>query len=1357
MRTRVRNPFTTVQTSGLLLPVDLLARIVDGDPSLPGLTPDSYHLNAGERLNEAAARAWNTCVGNWKAFREASRKVLASDQGTTLTRDKWLLPLFRELGYGWLQANKRSLEIDDKPYPVSHQWQSHVPVHLVSFKFDIDRRTPGATGAAQRSPYSLVQEFLNRSAQHRWGFVSNGLKLVVLHDNVSLVRASNVEFDLEAMFEGEVYPDFFLLFSLCHQSRVEILAEEQPEECWLERWSKLAEEQGTRAREKLRVGVERAIQALGTGFRTARGNTALNEALRTGTLDTQEFYRELLRMVYRILLLLVAEDKRLGEDQNLLHPPDSTPEARRRYAQYYSLGRLRKLASQRRGTAHSDLYESLKVLFEKLRAGYAPLAIPGLGSFLFSPETTPHLDAASLANEHLLEAIRHLCYTEDVSGRGGSVLRPVDFGNLGSEELGSVYESLLELHPRIDTDEGPFILAVAAGHERKTTGSYYTPTSLISCLLDSALDPVVQEALAKPNPEEALLNLKICDPACGSGHFLIAAAERMAKHLARLRTGDDEPSLTAIQHAKRDIIGRCIYGVDLNPMAAELCKVSLWMEALEPGKPLSFLEHHIQVGNSLLGSTPALLKLGIPEAAFEPIEGDDKAVCRDYRKQNRDERNRQTTMFDLFSKSETIRLANIAPAMARIETMSDGSIEAWHAKDEAYREFKKSQPYEFAKLLADAWCASFVIPKVRVPDLQPRVTLTESTFRKLENNPNVVPREVKDEISRLADRYQFFHWHLGFPNVFQHTKSSEIGEDETLGWRGGFDVVIGNPPWDQLQLDPQEFFAVSRPDIAGAANMAARERAIGRLAESDPRLLQVYLEEKRRNEAVQHFIHQSGRFPLTSYGRLNTAPLFSELSRSLIAPTGRIGMIVPTGIATDSFNQHYFRDLTEKGALSSLYSFENEEFLFPAVDHRVRFCLLTLAGADRSRAQADFVFFARKTEHLTEEHRRFSLSAADMKLMNPNTITCPTFRSKRDAEINKAIYRRVPVFLREGDPEANQWKASSLLMFMMNTASYLFRTREQLEAEGWTLRGNIFRRGKQTYLPLYEAKMVHYFDHRFGTYEGQTESQANQSKLPELDEAQHADPCRVIQPWYWVPSEDVKERLSGKWSRQWLLGWRDICRNTDTRTLITSLLPLCGVGHTVSLSFSEVEDTRLIGYLYANLGSFVLDYLARQKIGGTHLSYGLLKQFPVVPPNAYREPAPWSTIETRCFWLLPRVLELTFTAWDLAPFAHDCGYDGAPFRWDKARRLLLRCELDAAFFHLYGVNRDDTDYIMETFPVVKKKDIQQHGDYRTKLTILEIYDAMQWAIETGEPYQTRLDPPPGDPRVAHPPREGNQS
>ncbi len=1268
------------------------------------------------------------------------------------------MPLFRELGYGWLQANKRSLEIDDKPYPVSHQWQSHVPVHLVSFKFDVDRRTPGATGAAQRSPYSLVQEFLNRSVQHRWGFVSNGLKLVVLHDNVSLVRASNVEFDLEAMFEGEVYPDFFLLYSLCHQSRVEILAEERPEECWLEKWSKLAEEQGTRAREKLRVGVERAIQALGTGFRTARGTTALNEALRTGALDTQEFYRELLRMIYRILLLLVAEDKRLGEDQNLLHPPDSTPEACRRYGQYYSLGRIRRLSSLRRGTAHTDLYESLKVLFEKLRVGYAPLAIPGLGSFLFSPETTPHLDASSLANEHLLEAIRHLCYTEDVSGRGGSVLRPVDFGNLGSEELGSVYESLLELHPRIDTDEGPFILAVAAGHERKTTGSYYTPTSLISCLLDSALDPVVEEALAKPNPEEALLNLKICDPACGSGHFLIAAGERMAKHLARLRTRDDEPSLTVIQHAKRAIIGRCIYGVDLNPMAAELCKVSLWMEALEPGKPLSFLDHHIQVGNSLLGTTPALLKRGIPDGAFDPIEGDDKAVCHDYRKQNRDERNRQTTMFDLFAKSETIRLSNIGPAMACIESMIDDSIEAIHAKDEAYRELKKSQPYEFAKLLADAWCAAFVIPKVRVPDLQPRVTLTESTLRKLENNPNIVPREVKDEIARLADRYQFFHWHLAFLSVFHSLRSEEVTDNDILGWKGGFDVVLSNPPWETFEFKEREWFAQVRPDIANAANAAARGAAVRRLAEESPRLYATLCDERRKADGESHLIRRSGKFPFTAVGKINSYAIFAEHDRQLLATSGRVGIIIPSGIASDDTTKVFFQDLIRTRALASLHSFENEEFLFPAVHHSTKFCLITLAGPQHPQESSDFVFFTRRTEQLQESDRHFILSAEEIRLMNPNTGTCPIFRSKRDAEINKAIYRRIPVLIREGSPEQNPWDISFRQgLFNMASDSGLFRTRDQLEADGWRLDGNTFRRGEQTYLPLYEAKMVHHFDHRFGTYEGQTDSQANQGKLPEFDESHHFDPCRFSLPWYWVPAEEVVGRLDGRWKRHWLLGWRDICRNTDTRTVIACVLPSAGVGHTFPLAFPELDDHGLAACLYANLGSFVLDYLARQKIGGTHVTYGLLKQFPVIAPDAYDDPAQWFATEICSSWILSRVLELTFTAWDIAPFARDCGYDGPPFRWDSARRFLLRSELDATFFHLYGVNRNDTDYIMETFPVVKKKDIQQHDNYRTKLAILEFYDAMQRSIETGEPYQTRLDPHPADPRVAHTPRKGDQS
>lgn len=767
MRSRTRNPFSTVKTAGLLLPIDLLARIADGDPSLPGLTPESYHLDAGDRLNEAAARSWNECSAAWKRFRQELQKLPASDVGTTLTRERWLFPLFKELGYGRLQPQK-AIVIEDNTYPISHAWGGHIPIHLVSFEQELDKRKPGT---ASRSPYSLVQELLNRSAQHRWGFLSNGRMLYVLRDNVNLTRAANVEFDLETMFDGEVFADFKLLFLICHESRVEILSGSKPEDSWLEKWSKLADDQGTRAREKLRDGVESAIKALGAGFLATRGNTALRDRLRNGQLATQDYYRQLLRMVYRLLLLLVAEEKKDEHGRNLLHPLGTPDQSRQRYAQYYSVGRLRILAGKRRGTAHTDLYESLKLLFLKLRTGYEPLGVPGLGSFLFSPTSTPDLDVAPLANESLLEAIRALCITEDTSGRGGAVRRSVDFANLGSDELGSVYESLLELHPKIDTDEGPFTLATAAGHERKTTGSYYTPTSLINCLLDSALDPVARKALDKPMPEAefALLNLKVCDPACGSGHFLIAAAGRLAKYLASLRTGDDEPCTSAIQQAKRDVIGHCIYGVDINQMSVELCQVALWMEALEPGMPFSFLQSHIKCGNSLIGATPKLMAAGIPDAAFEPIEGDDKAYCRSWKKKNKEERQGYQDMFEE-NRKPSDKLGTLADAVARLDILSDDSITSIHEKEQRYADLVESTDYLNGRLLADAWCAAFVWKKT--PEFA--FPITENIFRRIESNPNDISPWMFNEIQRLAAQYNFFHWHLEFPEVFSWSNSPPI-------------------------------------------------------------------------------------------------------------------------------------------------------------------------------------------------------------------------------------------------------------------------------------------------------------------------------------------------------------------------------------------------------------------------------------------------------------------------------------------------------------------------------------------------------------------------------------------------------
>jgi hypothetical protein len=539
MRTRYADTFTTVRTEGALLPPDLLRRIVDLDHGLGGLTPEDYHLS-GERLTEATNRAWNRLQGAWAAFQTARAALPETDLGTRATRERWLQPLFRELGYGRLLASKAE-EIEGRSYAVSHAWQ-HTPIHLVGFRVGLDKRVAGVAGAARTSPHGLVQELLNRADDRLWGFVSNGLKLRVLRDSRSLTRQAYLEFDLEVMMEEEIYADFVLLFLVCHQSRVEA---ERPEDCYLEKWSQAAQQQGTRALDQLRKGVEEAITALGQGFLAHPANAALRERLRSGELDAQDYYRQLLRLVYRLLFLFVAEDR------ELLFDPTSDDLARRRYRDYFSTARLRALAEKRRGTRHADLYQALRLVIGRLGYddGCPELGLPALGGFLFSPAAAPDLDSADLANSDLLAAVRPLAFTAD-----GRTRRAVDYRNLGSEELGSVYEALLELHPCLNLDAATFELAGAAGNERKTTGSYYTPSSLITCLLDSALDPVVDEALKGPDPEQALLSLKICDPACGSGHFLIAAAHRLAKRLAALRTGDEEPSPQATRSALREVI-----------------------------------------------------------------------------------------------------------------------------------------------------------------------------------------------------------------------------------------------------------------------------------------------------------------------------------------------------------------------------------------------------------------------------------------------------------------------------------------------------------------------------------------------------------------------------------------------------------------------------------------------------------------------------------------------------------------------------------------------------------------------------------------------------------------------------------
>jgi hypothetical protein len=380
------------------------------------------------------------------------------------------------------------------------------------------------------------------------------------------------------------------------------------------------------------------------------------------------------------------------------------------------------------------------------------------------------------------------------------------------------------------------------------------------------------------------------------------------------------------------------------------------------------------------------------------------------------------------------------------------------------------------------------------------------------------------------------------------------------------------------------------------------------------------------------------------------------------------------------------------------------------------------------------------------------LNARDFFLLNPNTRTCPLFRSRRDAELTKFIYRRVSILIKEGPPEENPWDIRFGTMFYMANDSHFFRSREQLEKNGWQLEGNVFARGSERCLPLFEAKMIHHFDHRFSTYEGASQAQLNLGSLPTPSMGQKQDPYFRVMPSDWVPRAEMKNRIWPNWQRNWLLAFRDVTNTTNERTVIASIVPRLLLGHKAPVVYTGIKDISLTALLQANLASICCDYCARQKIGGASLTYFYFKQLPVLLPNTYVQPCTWSAAShTFKEWLPPRVLELTYTAWDLMEFAKDCGYDGPPFRWDQERRFLLRCELDAAFFHLYLGRPDDwqkepealtmlfatprsaVEYVMETFPILKRQDVKTHGRYRTKETILEIYDAMDHAMKTGEP------------------------
>ncbi len=768
----IHAPTPAIRLEGGLLGPDILEAALAGD--LPGQQPRDFGLDGARSLTDEIASAFADAQAQWSLFHRRLARLPDDDPATAITRDAWVIPFLSLLGYD-LHANPHPYEIDGARFAISHRAgaaDDAPPVHIVGVRQDLGRVPPA--GRPRMAPHVLVQEYLNRSEQV-WGLVANGRTLRLLRNSTYLRRQAYVECDLAQILDEQRFADFAALYRLIHRTRLPQTAADA-RDCWLERYHQHALEQGGRVRDRLRDGVEQALLILANGFLAHPANVALRAALHLPPPGepvpddvAAALYRQALRVVYRVLFLLTAEDRALiSDDPHYAH---------------YGVGRLRRLLTHRSAfTDHVDLWLGVQTLRQIVSdATLATLlgAAP-LNGDLFAPID---LDAAVIANRDLLRAFRHLAWYGDPPRR-------INYAALDTEELGSVYESLLELHPTI-TWRGaiPVVAFAARSAERRATGSHYTPPELVAPLVQHALEPALRARLAPcrtpAEREAALLGLTVLDPACGSGHFLLAAARHLGTELARIRSGDAAPAPEIVRDAVRDVIAHCLYGVDKNPLAVELCRVALWLEGHARGKPLTFLDHRIRCGDSLLGIADLhLLEAGIPDDAYRPLGTDDRAHARQVRA-----RNAREARMDLFRHGfVTAPLADLAAQMRQVAALPDRTVEQVHAKSAAYQRVITQDAYRRLRLACDVWTAaffqSFAPPHAGAANnyspFPGGVALTTAAVQEALTHGALSDPRQGAFVTLARDERAFFHWALEFPDAAAV---------------GGFDVILGNPPF----------------------------------------------------------------------------------------------------------------------------------------------------------------------------------------------------------------------------------------------------------------------------------------------------------------------------------------------------------------------------------------------------------------------------------------------------------------------------------------------------------------------------------------------------------------------------------
>ncbi len=1225
--------------------------------------------------------------------------------------DNWIVPLVELLSFG-KQPRKAIPGIDKHRLPdfllyaspalataafQSKDYYADCLTLLEAKKWSVNLSREG-TKSKERSPQTQLRDYLSETPTLNWGILTSGgvWRLLCKRDRASAF----FEFDLERVLlsaqtpagEAGAREEFRLFYALFRRAAFE----RGPDgTCPLDMVREEAQQFKAEVERRLRVQVFDGVEILARGFLANPANALTPE-------DLPAIYASCLILLYRILFVLNAEARALLPT----HPRD-TPS--RKYYHSYGLEYVRRQLAAPDGTEFDD--DSRLVLDARLRGLWTlingkpgppgkpdkntELNVPRYNGGLFDPARHPFLEEKQVADQFLADALRRLAYRTD-----GAEQVAFDYANLGERHLGSIYEGLLE-HRLTLADgavDGALRLTNDKG-ERKTSGAYYTPEDWVTYIVGHTLRPVLDGLPLEDAPDsfaEAVLRLNICDPAMGSGHFLVEAVATLAEAVAahpttaprpRLQTdgqperdGAGEPVCTEdakLAYWKRRLVESCIYGVDLNPLAVELAKLSLWLETVDR-VPLNFLDHHLRCGNSLLGTTLAALPR--------------YPVLKKTAKKEKYPGQLSLT----FSADLADAVARAISEIAAIEGVSTDTHGAAKEKEALWRNISETLMPRF-RHAADLWLA---------PWFGADVSWTE--FERQFDAPTKT-QTLYEAHEPLLDSLRPFHWELEFPDVFLDDSGHRRAD-------AGFDVVVGNPPWERIKLQENEFFAGRSPAIAHAPKASDRKTLIAGLPQSDPPLWAAYEAARDRAEQTQGFVHRSGFFPLMGRGDTNLYAVFAEKALELVRPTGRVGLLVPSGIATDDTTKAYFQKLVTERRLAELLDFENRNAIFEDVHRSFKFSIILMTGADTPQPEVKCGFLLHEMSDLQDPERFFTLSSDDFKLFNPNTLTCPVFRRKRDAELTRKIYETVPVLVRESpEGDINPWGVSFLRMFDMTNDSVLFETAKDLEKDGyWLGNGNVYTKGKQKYLPMYEGKMLNYYDYRYagGVTSEQKLISTQASDLTTA--AEKSDPAFTPLPRYWIPADKVPTKSS------FWIGLRSIARNTDVRTCIGTIFPAMGAGNSVVILQTETT-AHLSACLYANLAGFALDYAARQKTSMANLNFFVIEQLPVIPPARYNDD--WRGVKLADF-ITERVLELCYTAHDLKGFADDLGYTGPPFAWDEEARLHRRCQLDALFFHLYGLTADEAGEILDTFPIVKKQDEAKYGGkFRTRTLILAYHNA----------------------------------